>query len=186
MIIISRWHSMTTEQQLEWLQADVITASREQIGSNAAWFLDYHGLDHLTATAWEIANYERVTEGYINKRNADRETPITLNSIVYGSAMDAIRREADRDRKHQHESMDKAEGMSAKHRRNTERATEDRVSIRLWLDELLNGLDETDAQIVKGRLNGMQQNEIAQIVGVSPAYICKRLKKIRAAVTAGV
>ena len=181
---IEKWNSMTTEQQLAWIQADVITAAREQIGSNAAWFLEYHGLAHLAVHAWDIANYERVTESYINSRNAGRETPITLNSIIFDSAKDAIRREAGKDNKHNHEDIDEAEGMSAKHRRSTERETEDKALIQAWLNELMYGLNETDRQIVKGRLAGKQQNEIAEIIGVSPAYICKRLKKLKATIMA--
>ena len=184
---IEKWNSMTTEKQLEWLQADVITAAREQIGSNAAWFLEYHGLDHLTVTAWDIANYERINDSYIGKRNAKRETPITLNSIVYGAAKEAIRRQAGADKRNSHTDIDQAEnGMIAQRTRTPDRATEDRALIRQWMDELFNGLDETDAQIIKGRMRGLKDNQIAQIVGISPAAICKRARKLKERVTAAM
>ena len=185
MTIIEQWQIKTPQAQLDFIKACIIKdAPLEVERGTVAWFMDYHGLDDLAAEAW--LHIAEITPEALNKLNSQRTTPITLASIVWRAARHAIRTADGSDKRHSHESLEWLDEDGDEHGRPIAGGytAEEKAFYKSWLNDFLRGLDETDAQIVKGRLNGMQQNEIAEIIGVSPAYICKRLKKLKATIMA--
>ena len=187
MTIIEQWEIKTPQAQLDYIKACIIKdAPLEVERGTVAWFMDYHGLDDLAAEAW--LHIAEVTPEALDRLNSKKATPITLASVVWRAARHAIRTADGSDRKHKHESLDWLDDDGGEHSRPIAGGytAEEEALYRGWLNDFMRGLDETDKQIIKGKLNGKQQNEIAQIVGISPAAICKRLKKLRAAVVAGI
>ena len=74
------------------------------------------------------------------------------------------------------EQVDALETVATNRKDNTEPA----VVSRLALDEFVNGRDEKDRMIIEGIRDGYLSKEIAAMIGISEAAVCKRLKKIRA------
>lgn len=187
MTIIEQWKIKTPQAQLDFIKACIIKdAPLEVERGTVSWFIEYHGIEDLAAEAW--LHIAEVTPEALDRLNSKRATPITLAGIVFKAARHAIRTADGSDKKHKHESLEWLDEDGDEHSRPIAGGytAEEQALYREWLNDFMRGLDETDAQIVKGKLDGMRQNEIAQIVGVSPAYICKRLRKIRAAVAAGI
>ena len=185
MTIIEQWKIKTPQAQLDFIKACIIKdAPLEVERRTVSWFLSYHGIEDLAAEAW--LHIAEVTPEALDKLNSQRATPITLASIVWRAARHAIRTADGSDKRHSHESLEWLDEDGDEHGRPIAGGytPEEEALYREWLNDFLRGLNETDRQIVKGRLAGKQQHEIAQIIGVSPAYICKRLKKLRTAITA--
>ena len=49
----------------------------------------------------------------------------------------------------------------------------------LHVEEFINGLNNIEQQIVRMRLEGKTQPQIAKCLGISQAYVCRLLAKIR-------
>ena len=87
--IVTTWNSLTAEKQLDWLKACTVKATMREIADgDTARFLEYHGMDDLTAEAW-LKVAERLTPDYLTdlntKRAAEGKAEITLASVVYCS-----------------------------------------------------------------------------------------------------
>lgn len=189
MNIITAWQAKTEQEQTALLLTNIKKAMREQIPASQRTMYEPH---EFLGAAWERTN-ERFTSQYLNGTNDERaesgKEPITLITLVYRCCKDAVRSTVANERKHDHDELESEDGNTdggyhgSIWQTDKRRTTEDRALIRVWLDELFSGLDERDAQIIKGKLNGMQQNELAEVIGISPAAICKCLKRIRATLT---
>jgi DNA-binding NarL/FixJ family response regulator len=55
----------------------------------------------------------------------------------------------------------------------------DVVGAKLDWESFINRFDRRDQQIVEMKLNGHAQIEIAAELGVSPAFVCQRLRALR-------
>lgn len=199
--ILNQWQAMSEQQQINMLTACVKRAAKNEIGystedhylqynETVAWFLGYHGLDGLVNEAW-LKLADRLDADYLEALNAKRaaagKVNISLTSLVYRSAKDAIRKVYNDDIKRGRgrvdtitdkngEQVDALETVATNRKDNTEPA----VVSRLALDEFVNGRDEKDRMIIEGIRDGYLSKEIAAMIGISEAAVCKRLKKIRA------
>ena len=187
MTIIEQWEVKTPQAQLDYIMACIVKdAPLEVERGTVSWFLSYHGIEDLAAEAW--LHIAEVTPEVLDRLNSKRTKSITLAGIVWRAARHAIRTADGSDKRHSHEPLDWLDEDGDEHGRPIAGGytPEEEALYREWLNDFMRGLDETDKQIVKGRLDGMQQNEIAEVVGISPTAICKRLKKLRAAVAASI
>lgn len=199
--ILNQWQAMSEQQQINMLTACVKRAAKNEIGystedhylqynETVAWFLGHHGLDGLVNEAW-LKLADRLDADYLEALNAKRaaagKVNISLTSLVYRSAKDAIRKVYNDDIKRGRgrvdtitdkngEQVDALETVATNRKDNTEPA----VVSRLALDEFVNGRDEKDRMIIEGIRDGYLSKEIAAMIGISEAAVCKRLKKIRA------
>lgn len=199
--ILNQWQAMSEKEQINMLTACVKRAAKNEIGystedhylqynETVAWMLSYHGLDGLVNEAW-LKLADRLDAGYLDALNAKRAAAgkmnISLTSLVYRSAKDAIRKVYNDDIKRGRgrvdtitdkngEQVDALETVATNRKDETEPA----VVSRLALDEFVNGRDEKDRMIIEGIRDGYLSKEIAAMIGISEPAVCKRLKKIRA------
>ena len=199
--VVSEWQSMTEAAQIKMLQANVRKAAKNEIAysiedhynqynETVAWFMGYHGLDGLVNEAW-LKLAERLDPDYLRNLNAKRRAAgkcnISLVSLVYRCAKDAIRATFDQDIKHGRarvhtvidkngDQVDYIDTMATSPKDNTET----KAIIRATMSKALEGLDDIDRIIIEGRRDGYSEREIADIIGtISAVAVHKRIVKIR-------
>ena len=199
--VLNQWQAMSEKEQINMLTACVKRAAKNEIGystedhylqynETVAWMLSYHGLDGLVNEAW-LKLADRLDADYLDALNAKRAAAgkmnISLKSLVYRSAKDAIRKVYADDIKRgcgrvdtitdkNGEQVDALETVATNRKDETEPA----VVSRVVLEEFVNGRDEKDRMIIEGIRDGYLSKEIAAMIGISEPAVCKRLKKIRA------
>lgn len=205
MCIIQQWFSMNEQTQIKMITANVRKAAKNEIAYSiggqynqyneaVAWFMDYHGLECLVNETW-LKLAERLTPEYLDglnsKRTHDGKEEITLVSLVYRCAKDAIRSIYEQDIKHGraqvHTIVDKDSDehdyidiMAVSTRDNTETSAIIRAAFR----SILNGMDDIDRIIIECKRDGMSEREIGAITGISGVAVHKRIVKIRTALSA--
>lgn len=205
MCIIQQWFNMSEETQIRMITANVRKAAKNEIAYSiggqynqyneaVAWFMDYHGLECLVNETW-LKLAERLTPEYLDglnsKRTHDGKEEITLVSLVYRCAKDAIRYIYEQDIKHvraqaytivdKHgDSYDYIDIMGVSARDNTEASAIIRAAFR----SILNDMDDIDRIIIECKRDEMTEREIGAITGISCVAVHKRIVKIRAALTA--
>ena len=204
MCIIQQWFNMSEETQIRMITANVRKAAKNEIAYSiggqynqyneaVAWFMDYHGLECLVNETW-LKLAERLTPEYLDglnsKRTHDGKEEITLVSLVYRCAKDAIRCIYEQDIKHgraqdytivdKHgDSYDYIDIMAVSTRDNTEASAIIRAAFR----SILKGMDDIDRIIIECKRDEMTEREIGAITGISCVAVHKRIVKIRAALT---
>lgn len=204
MCIMQQWFNMGEDAQIRMITANVRKAAKNEIAYSiggkynqyneaVAWFMGYHGLDCLVNETW-LKLAERLTPEYLDglnsKRTHDGKEEITLISLVYRCAKDAIRSIYEQDIKHGrtrvHTIVDKDSDehdyidiMAVSARDNTEASTIIRAAFR----SILNGADKIDRVIIDCKCAGMSEREIGIVTGISGVAVHKRIVKIRAALT---
>ena len=202
MCIMQQWFNMGEDAQIRMITANVRKAAKNEIAYSiggqynqyneaVAWFMDYHGLECLVNEAW-LKLAERLTPEYLDglnsKRTHDGKEEITLVSLVYRCAKDAIRSIYEQDIKHErtrvHTIVDKDSDehdyidiMAVSARDNTEASAIIRAAFR----SILNGADDIDRVIIDYKCAGMSEREIGIVTGISGVAVHKRIVKIRAA-----
>lgn len=199
--VIEQWESMDEAAQIKMLKANVRKAAKNEIAYSVedhynqynevvAWFMGYHDLDGLVNEAW-LKLSERLNPQYLQSLNAKREAAgklnISLVSLVYRSAKDAIRSTFDQDIKHGRarvhtvidkngDQVDYIDTMATSAKDNTETT----AIIRATMRDVVKGLDDTDRIIIEGRRDGYTEREIADMLGtMSSVAVHKRIVKIR-------
>lgn len=196
--IISRWNTLSDQDKINTATRCIKRAAMKQIGSGKALsaFYQRHELDELLSETW-LKLSERMTESYLTALNAHRAAqgtePITMITVVYRAALDAIRaaqREDDRDDQNRLEPCTDENGQeyNAVDSLITSRRhdTEGEAMTRIMYTELVCGLDNTDRIVVEMLISGYRQREAAQAVNITPPAVNKRVRRLRATVTAAI
>ena len=199
--VINQWAAMSVEEQLKMLSACVKKAARREVGrSNDGGYLQfvedisrffvYHGIDSLVNEAW-CKLTERLTPEYLDglnkRRMATGKAPITLISLAFRAARDAIRVCYAADMKHggparvegettmdDGETADVLETLAA-----DDCNTEEDVVYKMTMEDFIRKCDEIDRVIINGLFAGKQQREIAANLGITAQAVNYRVKKIR-------
>lgn len=196
--IIYQWNALTDQEKIDTARRCIKSAAVKQIGSGKALnaFYQRHELDELLSEVW-LKLSERMTESYLTTLDAHRAErgtePITMITVIYRAALDAIRatqREDNRDAQNRLEpctdenghEYNAVESLITSRRHNTE----SEALVRVMYAELVNGLDSTDRIIIEALINGYKQREAAQAVNISAPAINKRVQRIRAVVAAAI
>lgn len=188
--IMQQWNALDTMQQINLITANVKKAAREEVAAYAALFLEQHQIDAFINEAW-IKLAERLNVEYLDKLNAKRraagKADISLLSLVYRAAKDAIRTAQRDDRRHQRcrveitgedgEPLDRLETIASIGRNA---AMED-VTFWLALEQFTSSRDKIDRIIIECKSNSLTEREIAETVGMTCAAVHKRIVKIRQA-----
>ena len=181
MCIMQQWFNMGEDAQIRMITANVRKAAKNEIAYSiggqynqyneaVAWFMDYHGLECLVNETW-LKLAERLTPEYLDGLNSKRthngKEEITLVSLVYRCAKDAIRCIYEQDIKHgraqaytivdKHgDSYDYIDIMAVSTRDNTETSAIIRAAFR----SILNGMDHIDRIIIECKRDEMTEREI--------------------------
>lgn len=190
--IISKWNALTEQQQLDYLKACTVKAVQREINGDLQQFIGFHDLDGLANEAW-LKLTDRMTNDYLERLNAHRATDgkpeITLNSIVYRAALDAVRTAHRGDKKHEHDALTLCDDNGREYDRPVHRHTDETEAValgRLIMEEFAGTRDNIDRLIIEAIRDGFTGRETAQAANISAPAITKRLQKLRAALRAEV
>ena len=198
--VINQWNDTAPEAQVNFLTACVKKAAKNEIAYSVE--ANCNGYNELVLWAGRHIT-ELVNEAYCKlaenlkperltnrnaKRTAEGKAPVTLAALVYGAARNAIMSQYRQEVKHARAALrtttnDKGEEYSyydtiaAGPRFNTEA----NAIADIGIEAMLAQRDKIDAAIIKGRLEGLTEREIAERVGMSGAAVHHRIKKIRTA-----
>lgn len=190
--IIKEWNAITTKQQLDYLKACTVKAAQKEIDGDLQSFITFHDLDGLANDAW-LKLMDRMTDSYLERLNARRaaegKPEITLNSIVYRAALDAVRTAHRGDKKHEHDALTVCDEDGNEFDRPMHRHADETEAIALGpliLAEFAGSRDEIDRMIIEAVRDGYTGRETARAAEISAPAITKRLQKLRAALRAEV
>lgn len=190
MSIINEWNALTTEHQLDYLQACTIKAAKREIDDDLQRFIGFHDLDGLANDAW-LKLTDRMTDSYLERLNARRAAEgrpeITLSGIVYRAARDAVRTAHRSDIKHDHDALTLCSDDGGEYDRPMYRHADftDVIALgRQILAEFVGTRDEIDRLIIEAIRDGYTGKETAAAVKISAPAITKRLQKLRATLRA--
>lgn len=162
----------------------------DSYNENLAWFLSFHNIESFTNQAWAILAERLASPDYLEKLNAKRaragKLNISLASLAYRAAKDAIRQTLRDDIKHGRanvrtvtdkngEEYSYIDTVATSRKDDTETA----AVIGTALKAFINGRDEIDRLIIEGIRDGYTEREIGEIVGMSGPAVHKRISKIR-------
>lgn len=162
----------------------------DSYNENLAWFLSFHNIESFTNQAWAILAERLASPDYLDKLNAKRaqagKLNISLASLAYRAAKDAIRQTLRDDIKHGRanvrtvtdkngEEYSYIDTVATSRKDDTETA----AVIGTALNAFINGRDEIDRMIIEGIRDGYTEREIGEIVGMSGPAVHKRIDKIR-------
>lgn len=195
--IVSEWSEKGQAEQLEMIRANVKKASKSETANYdpdyIRWFMRYHDLDGFVSDAWLLLS-DRLDPDYLDglneRRRAAGKESITLGSLVYRAAKDAVRKALRADRKHGVASSMTAEDKDGDEVdfldtvANSGADEADSTVLRVALEQFVNGRDDVDRQIIECKRDNMSEREIAAVVGMSCVAVHKRIVKIRAALVA--
>lgn len=196
--IIRAWNALSDQEKIGTATRCIKSAAMKQIGNGKVLsaFYQRHELDELLSETW-LKLSERMTTDYLTALDAHRAArgtePITLISVVFRAALDVIKaaqREDDRNAQNRLEPCTDENGheYNAVDSLITSRRynTESEALVRIMYAEIVDGLDSTDRIIIEALINGYQQREAAQAVNISAPAVNKRVRRLRAAVTAAI
>lgn len=192
--IIEQWQEMTETEQINMLTACTKKALQIEIpAATLARFTREHELDELVSAAW-LKLYDRLQPSYLDALNTSRaedgKEPISLKSIVYRAARDAVRNAYADDHKHDHKALEtEDEDENGNYHGNTwltdkRRTTEINALDRISYEDFTASRDHIDRIIIEGLRDGYTQRECAEASKVSAAAVNKRIKRMQTALIA--
>lgn len=183
--IINQWNSMTGEAQFKFCENCVKRAIKQGRKIKTGYEFD----DAVQSTA------ERVLKVLKNPAKLDADTERresqgkagnTLEAIVCRAAnntMECIAYHSDKDGKATSRTITSEDGdeIDVLDTIAAPQNVEESAIFRATLQQFVKGLDETNQKILAGRIQGMTEREISQIVCISNVAVHNRLAKMQKA-----
>ena len=181
--IINQWNNMTGEAQLDFCENCVKRAIKQGRKLKAGYELD----DAVQSTA------ERVIKVLKNPAKLDADTERresqgkagnTLAAVVCraaNSTMEYVAYHSGKDSKATSRTITSEEGdeIDVLDTIATAEDTEACAIIRATLQQFIKSLDETNQKIIAGRIQGMTEREISEVVFISNVAVHNRLVKMQ-------
>ena len=181
--IINQWNSMTGEAQLDFCENCVKRAIKQGRKLKAGYELD----DAVQSTA------ERVIKVLKNPAKLDADTERresqgkagnTLAAVVCraaNSTMECVAYHSGKDSKATSRTITSEDGdeIDVLDTIATAEDTEACAIIRATLQQFIKSLDETNQKIIAGRIQGMTEREISEVVFISNVAVHNRLVKMQ-------
>lgn len=181
--IIAKWNSMTTEQQENYCKAAVATALNDRYHLSTGYTFEDATQDTFLRALEAMQDPEALDDDS-DKRTAAGKASNTLSMVINRAARAGLSRMAYQSRKH---------GKASSHQITTEDGdeidtlyllaatdnTERAAIVHVVLQDFTTNLDDTNREIIAGRIQGMTEREISQIVGISNVAVHNRLAKMQ-------
>lgn len=181
--IINQWNNMTGEAQLDFCENCVKRAIKQGRKLKAGYELD----DAVQSTA------ERVIKVLKNPAKLDADTERresqgkagnTLAAVVCraaNSTMECVAYHSGKDSKATSRTITSEDGdeIDVLDTIATAEDTEACAIIRATLQQFIKSLDETNQKIIAGRIQGMTEREISEVVFISNVAVHNRLVKMQ-------
>lgn len=183
--IVNKWNSMTDDQQIELVWKCVWTKINQ--GRTVA---PGDTLDDVFQSTFEgvlnrLKNLDKL-EVFGKRRESQGKAPDTLAGVVFRSANAVLTSSVYHGNKNgkaarwtiRNEDGDEIDVLDTVAAVND---TEESAIIRVELKRFIDGQDDTNKKILAGRIDGLTERKIAEVVGISNAAIHKRIVKMQKA-----
>lgn len=199
--LVAEWADMAPEAQVRFLSACVRRAAKNEIGysiedqynqrtEHPAFFAYGHDFDEYVSAAYirltAALDVERLT-ARIEARAAAGKRPLSLVSLVYNAARAGLVQILRDDAKHAAAGVRVVQDDEGREHSYIETVCASPMFgsagcnlLTADLRRFLAGRDEVDARILGMKIQGFTERETAEAVGLSPAGVHKRVKKLQA------
>jgi len=185
--IINQWNAMTPEQQENYCKACVCAALNDRYHLSTGYTFEDAVQDTYLRVLEAMQDAEAL-DADSDKRTAAGKAENTLGAIINRAARAGLERMAYQSRKHgkatsqqittkDGDVIDTLYLLAATN--NTERA----AIIRVALQDFTESLDDTNREIIAGKIGGMTERALAPIVGISSTAVHNRIAKMQKALT---
>lgn len=183
--IINEWNAMTTEQQENYCKACVCTALNDRYHLSTGYTFEDATQDTYLRVLETMQDPEAL-DADSDKRTAAGKASNTLSMVINRAARAGLERMAYQSRKHgkatsQTATTEDGDVIDTLYLLAANDDTERAAIIRVALQDFTASLDDTNREIIAGKIGGMTEREIASIVGISNVAIHNRIAKMQKA-----
>lgn len=186
--IINQWNSMTGEAQLDFCENCVKRAIKQGRKLKAGYELD-DAIQSAAERVIKVLKNPAKLDADTERRESQGKAGNTLAAVVCraaNSTMECVAYHSGKDSKATSRTITSEDGDEIDVL-DTIAATdnvEESAIFRATLQQFVKGLDETNQKILAGRIDGLTEREISQIVCISNVAVHNRLAKMQKALTA--
>lgn len=185
---ISQWNSMTGEAQFKFCENCVKRAIKQGRKLKSGYEFD----DAVQSTAegvLKVLKNPAKLDADTERRESQGKAGNTLAAVVCraaNNALQGIAYHSDKDSKATSRTITSEDGDEIDILDTIEAAedTEASAIFRVTLQQFIKGLDETNQKILAGRIQGMTEREISEVVFISNVAVHNRLVKMQKALAA--
>lgn len=183
--IINKWNGMTAEQQENYYKAAVATALNDRYHLSIGYTFEDATQDTYLRVLEAMQDPEAL-DADSDKRTAAGKASNTLSMVVNRAARAGLERMAYQSRKHgkaisQTTTTEDGDVIDTLYLLAADDDTERAAIIRVALQDFTASLDDTNREIIAGKIGGMTERELASIIGISNVAIHNRIAKMQKA-----
>ena len=181
--MINEWKGMEPEQQLNFCNACVCKAIKQGRMLKPGYDMGDATQETYCKVLKRLADVDKL-EADCKRRESQGKAGNTLAAVVCRAAHATVERMAyhdAKDSKATNRTITSEDGDEIDVLDTTAAAedTEASAIFRATLQQFMKGLDEINQNILTGRIQGMTEREISQIVGISNVAVHNRLAKMQ-------
>lgn len=181
--IIAKWDNMTPEQQENYCKAAVATALNDRYHLSAGYTFEDAAQDTFLRVL-EAMQGPAALDADSDKRTAAGKASNTLSMVINRAARAGLERMAYQSRKHgkatsQTTTTEDGDVIDTLYLLAADDDTELAAIIRVAIQDFTASLDDTNREIIAGKIGGMTERELASIVGISNVAVHNRIAKMQ-------
>lgn len=183
--IAAAWNTMTPEQQENYCKAAVAMALNDRYHLSAGYTFEDATQDTYLRVLEAMQDPEAL-DADSDRRTAAGKVGNTLSTVINRAARAGLERMAYQSRKHGKASSyqittEDGDEIDTLYLLAATNDTEKAAIIRIALRDFAESLDDTNREIIAGKIDGMTERELASVVGISSVAVHNRIAKMREA-----
>ncbi len=183
--IINEWNAMTVEQQENYCKACVCTALNDRYHLSTGYTFEDATQDTYLRVL-EAMHDPEALDADSDKRTAAGKASNTLSMVINRAARAGLERMAYQSRKHgkatsQQTITENGDVIDTMYLLAADDDTERAAILRVALQDFTASLDDTNREIIAGKIGGMTERELASIVGISNVAVHNRIARMQKA-----
>ncbi len=181
--IIAQWNNMTDVEQFTFCENCVKRAIRQGRKLKAGYEFDDAVQSTIEGVLRAMANADKL-EADCKRRGSQGKAPNTLAAVVCRAAnntMEYIAYHSGKDSKATSRTITSEDGdeIDVLDTIAATENTEEAAIFRATLQQFIKNLDDTNKKIIAGRIQGMSEREISEVVYLSNVAVHNRLAKMQ-------
>jgi len=181
--IINQWNAMTPEQQENYCKACVCAALNDRYHLSTGYTFEDAVQDTYLRVLEAMQDAEAL-DADSDKRTAAGKAENTLGAIINRAARAGLERMAYQSRKHgkatsQQAITEDGDIIDTLYLLAAGDDTERAAILRINLQDFTACLDDTNREIIAGKINGLTERALASIVGISSTAVHNRIARMQ-------
>jgi len=181
--IVNQWNAMTPEQQENYCKAAVATALNDRYHLSTGYTFE-DAVQDTCLRVLEAFQDPKALDADSEKWTAAGKASNTLSMVINRAARAGLERMAYQSRKHgkatsQQTTTEDGDVIDTLYLLAATDNTERAAIIRVALQDFTASLDDTNREIIAGKIGGMTERELASIIGISNVAVHNRIAKMQ-------